>query len=173
MRIGKIGPALTAVIAIVAGLMLMVFPTASAQTLSYAAGGVFAGWGAIMIALYFIRQSGNPDGFANGLFFVALGLFMVLRPELIGAIVPYILGFVMLMGCFRQLQEALRMRRGQSKNAATAAILGGVETVWAVLLIAQAFGTSKAAYILQGAGFIAMAAIDMVTRIWLGKPEKP
>lgn len=172
MKLGKIGPALTAVIAIAAGLTLIIFPTASAQTLSYTAGGVFAVWGLVTMVLFFLKQAGNPDGFANGLFFLALGLFMVFRPDLIGAIVPYILGFVMLMGCFRQLQEAVRMHQGGSKKASIAALLGAAETVWALLLIARAFGESKVAYILQGVGFIAVALVDMVTRLWLKRPEK-
>lgn len=172
MKIGKIGPVLTAVIEAVAGMLLIIFPTASAQTLSYVAGGVFAVWGLITMVLFFLRQSGNPDGFALGLFQLALGLFMVFRPELIGAIVPYMLAFVMLMGCCWQLQAAVRMKQAGSDKAVVAAILGAAETVLAVLLIAQAFGAGKAAYILQGVGFVAVAVIDMVTRFALRKGEK-
>lgn len=172
MKFGKIGPVLTAVIEAVAGILLILFPAASAQTLSYVAGGVFAVWGLITVVLFFLRQSGNPDGFAQGLFQLALGLFMVFRPELIGAIVPYMLAFVMLMGCFRQLQAALRMHQAGSSKAMVAAILGAAETVLALLLIAQAFGTGKAAYILQGVGFMAVAVIDLVTRFALRRGEK-
>ena len=172
MKIGKIGPVLTAVIEAAAGILLIVFPTASAQTLSYVAGGVFAVWGLITMVLFFLRQSGNPDGFAQGLFQLALGLFMVFRPELIGAIVPYMLAFVMLLGCCRQLQAAVRMRQAGSGKAMIAAILGAAETVVALLLIAQAFGAGKAAYIVQGVGFVAVAVIDMVTRFALRRGEK-
>ena len=172
MKIGKIGPVLTAVIEAAAGILLIIFPTTSAQTLSYVAGGVFAGWGLITIVLFFLRQSGNPDGFAHGLFQMSLGLFMVFRPELIDAIVPYILAFVMLMGCCWQLQAAVRMRQAGSDKAAVAAILGAAETALALLLIAQAFGAGKAAYILQGVGFVAVAVIDMVTRFGLRRGEK-
>ena len=172
MKLGKLGPVLTAAVAITAGLLLIIFPTASAQTLSYAAGGVFAVWGLVTMVLFFLRQSGNPNGFANGLFFVALGLFMVFRPDLIDAIVPYILGFVMLMGCFQQLQEAVRLQQAGSDKALIAALLGAAETGWALLLIAQAFGTTKLAYIMQGIGFIAVAAIDMTTRLLLKKAAK-
>lgn len=172
MKIGKIGPLLAAVIAIVAGLLLIIFPTASARTLSYVAGGAFAVWGLLSIVLYFLRQAGHPDGFAQGLWCVALGLFMVFRPELIGAIIPYMLGFVMLMGCFQQLQTAVRMYQGGSTNALIAAGLGAAETVWASLLIAGAFGTTKLAFIMQGVGFIAVAVIDLVTRYVLNKSKK-
>ena len=172
MKIGKLGPVLTAVIEAAAGLMLILFPSTSAQTLSYVAGGVFAVWGLVTMVLFFLRQSGNPNGFAFGLFQLALGLFMVFRPELIGAIVPYMLGFVMLMGCCYQLQAAVRMQQTGSNQAAVAAILGAAEMVLAVLLIAQAFGTGKAAYIVQGVGFIAVAVIDMVTRFALNRQEK-
>ena len=172
MKIGKIGPVLTAVIEAVAGVLLILFPTASAQTLCYVAGGVFAVWGLITVVLFFLRQSGNPDGFAQGLFQLALGLFMVLRTELIGAIVPYMLAFVMLMGCCRQLQAAVRMRQAGSGKAMVAAILGAAETVVALLLIAQAFGAGKAAYIIQGVGFVAVAVIDLVTRFALRRGEK-
>ena len=172
MKIGKIGPVLTAVIEAVAGLLLILFPSTSAQTLSYVAGGVFAVWGLITMVLFFLRQSGNPNGFANGLFQLALGLFMVFRTELIGVIVPYMLGFVMLMGCCYQLQAAVRMQQAGSKQASVAAILGAAETVLAVLLVAQAFGAGKVAYIMQGVGFIAVAVIDMVTRFALSRQEK-
>lgn len=167
MKFGKIGPVLTAIIAIAAGVLLIIFPTTSAQTLSHVAGGVFAVWGLITMVLFFLRQSGNPNGFANGLFFLALGLFMVFRSELIDAIVPYMLGFVMLMGCFQQLQEAVRLHQAGTGKPLAAAVLGAVETVWALLLIAQAFGTGSLAYIMQGAGFVVMALVDMVTRFFL------
>ena len=172
MKIGKIGPVLTAVIEAAAGVLLILFPSTSARTLSYAAGGVFAVWGLIVMVLFFLRQSGNPDGFAQGLFQMALGLFMVFRPELIGAIVPYMLAFVMLLGCCRQLQAAVRMRQAGSDKAVIAAILGAAETVLALLLIAQAFGTGKAAYIIQGVGFAMVAATDTVTRLVLRRGEK-
>ena len=172
MKNGKIGPVLTAVIEAVAGVLLIVFPTASAQTLSYASGGVFVAWGLITVVLFFLRQSGNPNGFAHGLFQVALGLFMVFRPELIGAIMPYLLAFVMLMGCCQQLQAAVRMRQAGSGKASIAAILGAAETALALLLIAQVFGTGKAAYILQGVGFVAVAVIDTVTRLIFKPAEK-
>lgn len=172
MKIGKIGPVLTAIIEAAAGILLILFPTTSAQTLCYAAGGVFAVWGLITMVLFFLRQSGNPDGFAHGLFQVALGLFIVFRPELIGTIVPYMLAFVMLMGCCWQLQAAVRMHKAGSDKAMIAAILGAAETVLALLLIAQAFGAGRAAYIMQGVGFVAVAVIDMVTRYALARGEK-
>ena len=172
MKMGKIGPVFTAIIEAVAGILLILFPSTSAQTLSYVAGGVFAVWGLITLVLFFLRQSGKPDGFAQGLFQIALGLFMVFRPELIGAIVPYMLAFVMLMGCCQQLQAAVRMHQAESSQAMIAAILGAAETVLALLLIAQAFGAGKAAYIVQGVGFVAVAVIDMVTRFALRRGEK-
>lgn len=172
MKIGKIGPVLTAVIEAAAGILLILFPSTSAQTLGYVAGGVFAVWGLVTMVLFFLRQSGNPDGFAQGLFQLALGLFMVFRPELIGAIVPYMLAFVMLLGCCRQLQAAVRMQQAGSSKAMLAAILGAAETAVALLLIAQAFGAGKAAYIMQGVGFVAVAVIDMVTRFALRRGEK-
>ena len=172
MKNAKIGPALTAIIEVVAGLLLIVFPSTSAQTLSYVAGGVFTVWGLITMVLFFLRQSGNSDGFAHGLFLLALGLFMVFRSELIGAIVPYMLAFVMLMGCCQQLQTAVRMKQAGSDKAMIAAILGAAEAVLALLLIAQAFGAGKAAYIVQGVGFVLVAAIDMVTRFVLRRGEK-
>ena len=172
MKLGKIGPVLTAALAIIAGLLLIIFPTASSKTLSYVAGIVFAVWGLVTMVLFFLRQSGNPNGFANGLFFVALGLFMVFRAELIEAIVPYMLGFVMLMGCFMQLQTAVRMQQKGSENALIAALLGAGEVVWAMLLIAQAFGTGKLAYIMQGIGFVLVAVVDLVTRFVLRRPLK-
>ena len=172
MKFGKIGPILTAILAIAAGLLLMIFPTASSKTLSYVAGIVFAVWGLVTMVLFFLRQSGNHNGFANGLFFVALGLFMVFRAELIGVIVPYMLGFVMLMGCFLQLQTSVRMQQHGSENALIAALLGAGEAVWALLLIAQAFGAGKVAYMLQGAGFIVVAVVDLVTRYVLRRQPK-
>ena len=172
MKNAKIGPVLTAIIEAAAGILLIIFPSTSAQTLSYVAGGVFAVWGLIAMVLFFLRQSGNPNGFSQGLFQVALGLFMVFRPELIGAIVPYMLAFVMLMGCCRQLQAAVRMQQAGSDKTMIAAILGAAETVLALLLIAQAFGAGKAAYILQGVGFVSVAVIDMVTHFALRRGEK-
>lgn len=172
MKIGKLGPVLTAVIEAVAGVLLILFPTASAQTLSYAVGGVFAVWGLVTMVLFFLRQSGNSDGFAQGLFQLALGLFIVFRLELIGAIVPYILAFAMFMGCCWQLQTAVRMRQAGSDKAMIAAILGAAETVLALLLIAQAFGAGQAAAIIQGVGFVAVAVIDTVTRFVLRRGEK-
>lgn len=169
MKVGKIGPVFRAVIALVAGLLLLIFPSASARTISYVAGGVFSVWGLVAMVLFFLKQENNPNGFAQGLLSLAFGLFMIFRPELIGAIIPYMLGFVMLMGCFEQLQEAVKMYQSESNKALLAALLGAGETVLALLLIAQAFGTTKLAYMMQGVGFIAVAVIDMVTRFALKK----
>lgn len=174
MKIGKIGPILTAVLAMIAGVLLIIFPSTSAKTLSYVAGIAFSVWGLVTMVLFFLRQTGNTNGFANGLFFVALGLFMIFRAELIGAIVPYMLGFVMLMGCFLQLQTSVRMQQHHSDKALIAALLGAGETVLALLLIAQAFGTGPLASIMQGVGFILTAAVDLVTRFLLKrKPKAP
>ena len=91
---------LAAVIGIAAGVLLVIFPQESLNVITYGIGIISLVYGVLRIISYFRNKSLSPF-FAGELFFgivlVAIGLFSFLNPGGIFAVLPIVLGILVLV----------------------------------------------------------------------------
>ena len=91
---------LAAVIGIAAGVLLVIFPQESLNVITYGIGIISLVYGVLRIISYFRNKSLSPF-FAGELFLgivlVAIGLFSFLNPGGIFAVLPIVLGILVLV----------------------------------------------------------------------------
>lgn len=151
---------LRTIFALACGILLLIFPSTSASTLSYIAGGVIGLLGVLQAALSCLRKKANskPHSFAQGMFLLIAGIFMLLRVDLFSLLIPYLLAFVVLgYGCL-ELEAALLLCREGSAPVLPRLISGAVIAVYALLLLFIPFADPALNAVMIGIGFI-MAAV--------------
>lgn len=99
---------LAAVIGIAAGVLLVIFPQESLNVITYGIGIISLVYGVLRIISYFRNKSLSPF-FAGELFLgivlVAIGLFSFLNPGGIFAVLPIVLGILVLVEGISKLQR--------------------------------------------------------------------
>lgn len=151
---------LRTIFSLACGILLLIFPSTSASTLSYIAGGVIGLLGVLQAVLSCLRKKANskPHSFAQGIFLLIAGIFMLLRVDLFSLLIPYLLAFVVLgYGCL-ELEAALLLRREGSAPVLPRLISGAVIAVYALLLLFIPFADPALNAVMIGIGFI-MAAV--------------
>ena len=111
---------ITAVILLLVGLTILIWPGESSQVLVYVIAGLVMLAGIARIAFYIVRhESVNPFAFGGlslGLSLVAVGVFFMLTPDVLITILPVTLGCLLIFTGFGSLQtavELLRLRIGR------------------------------------------------------------
>ena len=148
---------LTSLLIFLAGLILMLFPAATAEVLCYIAGGLLIVCGIAKIIGYFsndpYRLAFQFD-LALGVLFAALGIILLLHPGIVMSALPFLMGLYILIDGVFKLQTAVDAKRfGLSKwwlilLGALACILLGV------LLIFNPFEAGAAMMMLMGASLM-------------------
>ena len=170
MKLKKLAAAAKTLLMTSGGVLLLIFPSTSAQTLSYIAGGLLALWGAGQVLLFFARRSVESERFSQGALVMLFGLYMLLRPALFGQMIPALLTFVMLSFALRGVQTGLRLRQEESPHARERLIAGAVLAALAVALLCVPFASAAVGYVLIGVGYVLCGASEAA--LWLMSHRK-
>ena len=109
----KLSFLLAAVLYIILGLILLIWPGVSATVFCYAFGGILLIYGVVTIVSFFLRDS-RQGSFVFELFLgivaAALGLLFLLRPVIVASVLPVILGLFIVVDGLVNLKRALELR---------------------------------------------------------------
>ena len=90
---------ITAVIYILFGIVLAIFPNTAINTLGYMFGGVMIFAGAVKILLY-MKENNQENYYTNdlmiGIIIIGIGLFVVFKIKILLSIIPFLFGLVVL-----------------------------------------------------------------------------
>ena len=91
----KLSFLLAAVLYVILGLVLLIWPGVSATVFCYAFGGILLIYGMVAIVSFFLRDSWQGSFVFElflGIVAAALGLLFLLRPVIVASVLPVILG---------------------------------------------------------------------------------
>lgn len=91
----KVSFLLAAILYVILGLVLLLWPGVSAVVFCYAFGGVLLAYGVVTVVSFFLRDSRQGSFVFElllGIIAAALGLLFLLRPAIVATILPVILG---------------------------------------------------------------------------------
>ena len=170
MKLNKMIQVFKTVLLVACGVLLLVFPSTSADTLSYIAGGLMALYGAVNVLLFFSRREAEGSRMAHGALTAVFGLYMVLRPALFGQLIPTLLTFVLLACALRSLQTGVKLKRMASPHAKVQLIVSGAVAAYALLLLAVPFSQLWVNYLFIGAGYVLSGVADLA--LWIVRHRK-
>ncbi len=163
----------SAIVTIVLGLLLVLFPAAALVSVSYVVGGIAIAMGVIRSVRYFKQDHTYPFLFQSdlvvGLLCVGFGIFIMTQPAAFVSMLPHVFG-ILLVGC--GIGSILRAVDAKKMGFAYWGWLLGLAIVSIVLgwlIMINPFGAAETAVIVIGACLIYQGITDIVTTFTVGK----
>lgn len=166
---------LPALLCLVYGIVLVIWPDISSNFICYAIGVAIMLVGVIFVIRY-IRKDLVRDFYRKdlviGLIAISLGLVALLRVELIKGLIPTILGIVVLFSGIVKLQNAIDMFRMQYTYWYIILILSLLNVGFGILLILEPIWIVDIVFVLIGCGLVYSGISDLVTLYFVSRTIK-
>lgn len=138
----KVNYSLSAVICVILGIVLLVWPGQSTQVVCMVLGIVLGGFGLIQIILYLATKEKTMVSHSMmmlGVVLAVIGGWIVLKPETIIKAVPMIVGILIVIHGFHNAVRAIDLKKMQYDNWWVALLLSLLTVALGVVLICNPF----------------------------------
>ena len=138
----KVNYSLSAVICVILGIVLLVWPGQSTQVVCMVLGIVLGGFGLIQIILYLATKEKTMVSHSMmmlGVVLAVIGGWIVLKPETIIKAVPMIVGILIMIHGFHNAVQAIDLTTMQYDNWWEALLLSLLTVALGVVLICNPF----------------------------------
>lgn len=157
---------ISAILCILLGLVLAIWPGMSMHIVCIAIGSVLILGGVVRLAESFLGRDGSMYAQINmivGIIFTVVGIWIVIKPEKVLAIIPVIMGIVIVVHGLNDLQQAVTLCREKYDKWWIALLLGLVTVGFGALLIFRPFAALDTAVMLIGFFLV----YDGVSDLWI------
>lgn len=162
----KTNVVISSLLCVALGLVLVLWPGLSIQIVCTAVGAVLIVSGVIRIVGYFTAKDGSMYSQINlifGIVFAVVGVWIVIKPEKVLAIIPIIVGIVIVLHGLHNLQQAIELCKDKYDKWWIALLLGILTVGFGVLLICRPFAAIDTIVMLIGIFLI----YDGLSNIWI------
>ncbi|MEG1426161.1 MAG: DUF308 domain-containing protein [Oscillospiraceae bacterium] len=153
------------VLLIALGLFLVVEPAVSSSIICYMFGALIILCGIIDLVNYKVNKKDRAYyrfDLIKGIVLFALGLFIVIKPGFVGAILPTIFGLVLLFDGITKILSSFDMKTGGTKNWIPIMAFGFLMCVLGIVIIINPFTLVNLSMIVIGVSLIC----DGISNIW-------
>lgn len=160
---------------VIMGIILLAFPETTAKTLCYVVGIAGLVIGVFTVLAYLFRDMQKNyyrNDFVIGMVEIMLGAFVLYKAELIIALIPFILGILVVFSGISKLQNCIDIRRMGCGNGLPFFILAAVNIVFGVVLIVAPFKAAKVLFMVIGAGLLFSGISDTIATLYMSKKVK-
>jgi len=177
MKSEKLSSVLGSLIYIALGLVLMFYPDIVGKTVCNILGGIAIVLGIVYIAAYLMtsvesRVVQNTNGLAAGIILLILGVFIFIKSEMVIALIPFILGFMISLKGIVGIQNTVNLGKfgsGMYKGNLYAAI---IITIFGIIMMLNPFSTAKILFIMIGVGLVCSGLVDILANFIMGRKLK-
>ncbi|MBC8571241.1 HdeD family acid-resistance protein [Zongyangia hominis] len=166
---------LIAILNIVLGLCLIIWPQISAVTLCYLFGALTAAAGLFQVICYFSRDSyGIPlaSDLALGLMSLIVGAILILHPGDVITLLPIVIGILVVLNSVFLLEAAIDVKRAGIESWWAILLMAVIGAVLGVLLLFHPFAGASALMILIGAALVVSGVENICAVIYLKRYVK-
>ena len=128
------------------GVFLVMKPGTALNIVCYALGGVVLACAAVQLIRYFVVERGvfqSQLTLISGLICLALGVFLLLRSDIVVSILPIVFGLFVIFDAIGRVQNALDLRRCGYDSWKGFLLLPVLSVVLGVVLILNPFGAME------------------------------
>lgn len=157
---------LTAAAFILIGILFLADPNTSGKIVCYILGGILCAIGVVHTLSYFATPAQLPEynlNLVRAIIFVGLGVFVLVKPDKVMAILPIVMGISILIDSLVKLQNAIDMLRIHQKTWLYSLIAALVLGVLGGVMVAK----PSVGYQFIGVVFILNGIIDIVSLLIL------
>ena len=104
--------AYSALFAAALGVVLLIWPSLSGKIICYGLAAVLLALGVYRIICYFVRDAMMTmlrGDLMAGLVLIALGIFVIAKPDVIVSVLPVLFGLLLILGAMSEIQTAFNM----------------------------------------------------------------
>lgn len=164
----KLGSLASALIYILLGLFLVIFPEFAAKSIGWLLGGALLIMGIFKLISFFIESEvfiWYRTDFLLGLIETLIGLFILMRPGIITASIPFIFGIILFIHGITEIGPALDMKRlyPESKGWIFQIVLAAVSIVLGFVVFNNPFGAAALTFKIIGICLIYSGICDLIT----------
>lgn len=162
----KMSVSLSAAICAVVGLVLLIWPGTSTQMVCMVLGSVLLVYGVVRIVLYLKakeRTLYQQGMLLLGIILSVIGAWILLKPEMIIAAVPVIIGIIISMHGLHNIVQGLQLKKMDYDKWWVAFVLGVVTLLFGGILIYNPFRVVNTVVRVIGVFLI----YDGISRIWI------
>ncbi|HCG87070.1 MAG TPA: hypothetical protein DEW33_11410 [Lachnospiraceae bacterium] len=173
----KVNYSLSAVICVILGIVLLVWPGQSTQVVCMVLGIVLGGFGLIQIILYLATKEKTMVSHSMmmlGVVLAVIGGWIVLKPETIIKAVPMIVGILIVIHGFHNAVQAIDLKKMQYDNWWVALLLSLLTVALGVVLICNPFTVVDTVVRIIGAFLVYDGLSDMwiLSRVFKTKKNR-
>lgn len=157
---------ISAVVCALLGLVLVIWPGATSQIICMLLGGVLLAYGILQIAIYLFNRERTivlQGMMLLGIVFAVIGLWILLKPEMIIMAVPVIVGVLIVIHGLHNVVQALALKKDGYENWWLAFVLGMLTVIFGGVLIFNPFKAIELVVRIIGVFLI----YDGVSDIWI------
>lgn len=160
---------LTGALYVVLGLVSLVIPETMEKTIGYLIGSVLIVAGAVSMISYLLRdahQNYYHNDFYHGLIAIGAGILVLVKVEIIIALIPFLLGVMVLISGCSKLQDVIDMKRTEYGNWIVMLVFAAVNLLIGILLIAFPPEAADFLFRLLGLSLIFSGITDCVITVY-------
>ena len=163
------------IIYIIVGLIMLLNPNFVSDAVNYVIGVLIIIYGIIYsISLYQKRDVeiyGKFD-FVAGIMCISFGLFLIVYPDILVALIPFCTGIIILMDAIRFIVNSVKLKKYGFKSWSINLIIGLIFLGFSIFIIIKAKDISLLLLRFIGGFLIVDAILDFFTEIRFRKMEK-
>ena len=151
------------------GIFLLMVPGTALNVVCYALGGVVLACAAVQLIRYFVVERGvfqSQLTLISGLICLALGVFLLLRSDIVVSILPIVFGLFVIFDAIGRVQNALDLRRCGYDSWKGFLLLPVLSVVLGVVLIVNPFGAMETLVMAIGIILIVEGAINLLSALY-------
>lgn len=136
------------------------------QVVSYAFGCSIILYGIIHFIAFFKKNKDEEVYHYKliiGFISIAIGIFVLVRPDVVWIILPYALGLMLLFDCYLNMRQTLKLRKAKRKYTKVALALALLTLLVSFIFVLNPFKALSTLAIFMGIGLV----FDGLSNIWV------
>lgn len=160
---------------IILGALLIFQSEATIVSISYVIGGILIAIGMLAILKFiknFKENSKNDLDIVYGVVTIILGIIVISNPQAIASIIPFIVGFIIIINSASKLQYSLELKKNNNNLWKSTMILAFITTICGVALVLNPFKGAEFITKIVGILILVYAILDIVSTITIKNTVK-
>lgn len=171
----KINYVTASILYLVLGLVLLIWPGITSSVICLVFGVLLLIYGAVTIIAFLIRDSKAGSFLFDlvlGIVGVALGLLLLLRPDILLSILPVVLGIYIIIDALLNVKRAIELHRMAYQRWWVILVLSLVSAALGVVILLRPYLTAEMLIRVIGFVFLYTGISDLWTLFKLGRVTK-
>ncbi len=151
------------------GVFLLMMPGMALNVVCYALGAVVLVCAAVQLISYFTMERSifkSQLTLISGLICLALGLFLIVRSDIVIRILPIVFGLFVIFDSLGRIQNALELRRCNYSSWKGLLLLAALSVVLGVVMIINPFATMETLVMAIGVILVVEGALNLISALY-------